>query len=235
VSAAGLIVATAFGFAIAAAACGSGEPAPVRRSMDRKLVILGVDGMDPNVLGRLMAEGQTPNLARLAAQGSFVELATTMPPQSPVAWSTFMTGAGEDVHGIFDFLHRDPRRLAPYSSMARAYAGAQFEVGSLSLPISGDRLELLRGGRPFWAILAEHGIPAAIVKVPVAFPPDGNGRAEVLAGMGVPDLLGTLGTFTVLTDDPAWTRRGQPQRGRIVALEVEPGGRHGQVGDHALG
>ena len=55
-----------------------------------------------------------PNFARLAARGSFAPLGTTIPPQSPVAWSTFITGLDPGGHGIFDFIHRDPETLTPY-------------------------------------------------------------------------------------------------------------------------
>ncbi|MGI9070611.1 MAG: alkaline phosphatase family protein [Bryobacteraceae bacterium] len=47
-----------------------------------------------------------PNLARLRNQGSFSRLGTTMPPQSPVAWTTFITGLEPAAHGIFDFVYR---------------------------------------------------------------------------------------------------------------------------------
>ena len=45
--------------------------------------------------------------------GSFMRLRTSTPPQSPVAWSTFITGTAPSAHGIFDFVHRDPATLAP--------------------------------------------------------------------------------------------------------------------------
>ena len=56
--------------------------------------VLGIDGMDPVILQRMMEEGKAPNLARLAQEGTFQSLATVTPPQSPVAWSSFVTGMG---------------------------------------------------------------------------------------------------------------------------------------------
>ena len=58
----------------------------------KRAVILGFDGMDPELAQRFIAEGKLPNLAKLEQQGSFHKLRTTYPPISPVAWSTFMTG-----------------------------------------------------------------------------------------------------------------------------------------------
>ena len=84
-----------------------GGPAGVR------LLVLGCDGMDPKLVRRMIDDGRLPHFAKLAAQGGFVPLETSIPPQSPVAWSNFITGAGPGVHGIFDFLHRDPTPTGP--------------------------------------------------------------------------------------------------------------------------
>src|SRR3954453_20559923 len=90
------------------------RPAP--REVPR-VIVIGVDGMDPGFLERHW--DALPNLRSLRDTGGFRRLRTTTPPQSPVAWSTFITGMGPAGHGIFDFVHRDPRTLAPASSMER--------------------------------------------------------------------------------------------------------------------
>ena len=84
-----------------------------------RLVILGVDGMDPKFLQEFMRDGLAPNLSRLASMGGFIPLGTSTPPQSPVAWSTFITGLDPGGHGIFDFLHLDRDSLTPYLSTSR--------------------------------------------------------------------------------------------------------------------
>ena len=76
-----------------------------------------MDGMDPNLLRRWMAEGELPTFKKLAENGQFGKLATTMPPQSPVAWSSFITGTDPGGNGIYDFIHRDPKEFLPYLSM----------------------------------------------------------------------------------------------------------------------
>src|SRR5215470_1320349 len=73
----------------------------------KRAVILGFDGMDPELAQRFIAEGRLSNLAKLQQQGSFHKLRTTYPPISPVAWSTFMTGVNPGTHNIYDFLARD--------------------------------------------------------------------------------------------------------------------------------
>ena len=67
--------------------------------------VLGVDGMDPDITRRLIAEGKLPVIKELTRTGDFRELETTTPPQSPVAWSTFVTGMDPGGHGLFDFIH----------------------------------------------------------------------------------------------------------------------------------
>jgi predicted AlkP superfamily phosphohydrolase/phosphomutase len=86
----------------------------------KKVMVLGIDGMDPKLLQTFVDQGRMPNFKALMAEGDFRPLQTTMPPQSPVAWSTFMTGMDPGGHGIFDFIHVDPSKMAPYSSMAQA-------------------------------------------------------------------------------------------------------------------
>lgn len=74
-----------------------------------RVVIVGLDGLDPGRVRRLMSEGRLPNFHRLAETGTFSDLATTLPPISPVAWSSFQTGVNPGKHNIYDFLNRDVR------------------------------------------------------------------------------------------------------------------------------
>src|SRR5215831_660239 len=84
----------------------------------KRAVILGFDGMDPELTERFIHEGRLPNLAKLREQGTFRNLRTTYPAISPVAWSTFMTGANPGKHNIYDFLARDLGNYLPYLSSA---------------------------------------------------------------------------------------------------------------------
>ena len=117
------------GAAVAGAAAASvgignywlGSRSRVSRSAGKKVIIIGVDGMDPRLSERMIKKGLLPNLARLYDSGGFRSLGTSTPPQSPVAWATFINGAGPGSHGIFDFVHRHPeRQCAPFFSAALA-------------------------------------------------------------------------------------------------------------------
>jgi hypothetical protein len=204
------------------AACGDdarvARPAPGSYG-GRSLIVLGVDGMDPNLIEQYIKEGRAPNLARLAEQGSYRLLGTSNPPQSPVAWSHFSTGLGSHGHGIYDFVHRDPVHLVPYLSTSRTEAPDRvLRLGGLSLPLSSGKVELLRRGRAFWQDLEDQRVPATMVKIPANFPPAESHMAESLAGMGTPDLLGTYGTFQIVTDDPELRER-RMSGGVIHAVE----------------
>lgn len=204
-----------FAGVLAASACGEDAPAGTKGAHPRGLVVLGIDGMDPQIVRSMIGRGELPNLAALIARGGWSELDTTSPPQSPVAWSTFITGEGPEDHGIFDFVHRDAFHLSPYLSTSRVTPPEHtLELGSFALPIGSPDVELLRRGTAFWQLLEEHGVPATVVKVPANFPPPGSARAESMSGMGTPDLLGTYGTFQLVTDDAAVAAR--PASGGIV-------------------
>jgi predicted AlkP superfamily phosphohydrolase/phosphomutase len=184
-----------------------------------KLIVLGIDGMDPGFVERHWAA--LPNLARLRDEGSYHRLGTTTPPQSPVAWSSFITGFDPDQHGIYDFVHRDPATLRPFSSMSRTEEPRfVLPLGPYRLPLSGAKVVSLRRGTAFWQTLAEKNIPVTVVRMPTNYPPLKSGRA--LAGMGTPDLRGTLGTFTFYTDDPEELTRTVPG-GSIVKITLENG------------
>ena len=183
------------------------------------MIVLGVDGMDPEFLERHWKE--LPNVARLRDRGGFRRLRTTAPPQSPVAWSTFITGLDPSAHGIFDFVHRDPKTMQPFSSMSRTQEPRfKLPLGPYLLPLSSARVETFRKGQAFWQILDANHVPVTIQHMPTNFPPIEAG--EALAGMGTPDMRGTLGTFTYFTDDPEELTRDVPG-GRIIKVHRENG------------
>ncbi len=118
----------------------------------RQVIVIGVDGMDPEFVERHWAD--LPNLAYLRDRGSFARLATTTPPQSPVAWSTFITGLDPAQHGIFDFVHRDPLTLEPFLSMGETRPPRfMIPLGPYELPLTRPQVVSLRKGKAFWELL----------------------------------------------------------------------------------
>jgi len=176
--------------------------------------------MDPQLLRQFMSQGKMPNFARLAAEGDFRQLTTSIPPQSPVAWSNLITGMDAGGHGIFDFIHRDPENTGLYFSASRVEGPKHaLRLGSWVVPLGGGRAEQLRKGKAFWQILDQHGIPNTIIRIPSNFPPVTT-KGKTLSGMGTPDLRGTYGTFSFYTDDPA-VPPGPIEGGQVVTVEVQ--------------
>jgi predicted AlkP superfamily phosphohydrolase/phosphomutase len=193
------------------AATGCDSPPPT----GRKVIVLGFDGLDHDLTSRMIASGRLSGFARLAARGGFVPLGTTIPPQSPVAWSTFITGLDPGGHGIFDFVHRDPATMLPYLSTTHTEpASRTIGLGRWQVPLSSGRVEQLRRGRPFWKALEARGVPTTIIRMPANFPPSGTATRE-LSGMGTPDLQGTYGTFSFFTSEP-YAFAGQTLSGGVV-------------------
>lgn len=186
----------------------------------KKMIILGIDGMDPDLLTKFMAEGKMPNFARLAEQGSFRRLTTSIPPQSPVAWSNLITGLNAGGHGIFDFIHRDPKNFQLYFSTSRVEGPRHsWTIGNWVIPLGSGSADQLRQGRAFWEILDDHGIRNSIYRIPANFPPI-SAKGKTLSGMGTPDLRGTYGTFTFYTDD-ATAAAGAVEGGEVVQVDVK--------------
>ncbi len=169
------------------------------RSRVRKFVVLGLDGMDYALTKEFLEEGKLPNLANLRREGCFKQLATTIPPISPVAWSSFQTGSNPGKHNIFDFLTRDKKSYLPkLSSVDIRDARRKISLGKYQLPLGKAGIHLLRKGKPFWTTLGEHGIFSSVIRVPITFPPEKFYGVQ-LSGMCVPDLRGTQGTFSFYT------------------------------------
>src|SRR5262249_33123729 len=126
-------------------------------AQQRKLIVLGIDGMDPQLLDQFMHQGKMPNFAALAVRGSFRRLTTSIPPQSPVAWSNLITGMNAGGHGIFDFIHRDPKTMQLYFSASRVEGPKHsIYVGNWVIPLGGGTAQQLRQGTAFWQILDQH-------------------------------------------------------------------------------
>ena len=167
----------------------------------KRVVIVGLDGMDPDLATQYMKESKLPNLSKLSKSGTFQKLQTTLPALSPVAWSTFMTGVDPSRHNIFDFLNRNLRTYLPELSSTKIEKSSRsISIGNYSIPIGKPIVKLLRKGRPFWNVLDEYGIFSSVIRVPMTFPPE-KLNGVLLSGMCVPDLRGTQGTFTYYTSN----------------------------------
>jgi predicted AlkP superfamily phosphohydrolase/phosphomutase len=166
-------------------------PGPDARVPLKKVIVIGLDGLEPTIVDRLLAEGSLPNLARVRTGGGYSRVRTTTPAQTPVAWSTFATGVNPGGHGIYDFLRRDPKTYLPDLALNR------YEQKNAFLP---PKAVNLRRGTPVWQLLADAGIASTVLRCPCTYPPEAP-KGRMLAGMGVPDIRGGLGTSTFYTSE----------------------------------
>jgi len=185
-----------------------------------RVLIIGADGADPHLVARLMAQGRLPHLADLCARGRWGTLQTTFPPVSPVAWMTVLTGVQPSAHGILDFVTKADNSYLPTIGLFNVQGGLD------ELPRYSSR----RTAPTLAERLSEAGRRAYILKVPATFPPmPVNGG--VLAGFGMPDLVGSFGVSAWYTTDPAGKKASAPDGAELI-YPLEPVGSdvwHGQI------
>ncbi|MCZ6747182.1 MAG: tetratricopeptide repeat protein [Acidobacteria bacterium] len=108
----------------------AGPPAEVVRLLGKRrrspgpaarLLLVGWDGADWNLLDPLLARGDMPHLAGLLERGIRGRLRTVMPNLSPVVWTSIATGTLPAKHGIIDFLAVDRKtgKRVPVTSNLR--------------------------------------------------------------------------------------------------------------------
>ena len=118
--------------------------------MSKKVLFIGLDGATFDVLDPLIDRGLMPRLKRFMDEGVRGSLETTIPPITPTAWVSWMTGKNPGKHGVFEFLLR------------RKGSGALPDT-----PVSSRS----RDGLPFWDILGHMGKQAIVTNVPCTYPP----------------------------------------------------------------
>jgi predicted AlkP superfamily phosphohydrolase/phosphomutase len=198
--------------AVGAAAHWIGGVNRVSRSVGKKVIVIGFDGMDPQLCASMMKEDLLPNFRKMSQTGGFSPLGTSIPPQSPVAWANFINGAGPGSHGIFDFIHRHPEHpQKPFFSAAETLpAEGGWDWGDHRVQLDfwpfqhqPAQTVLRRQGIPFWDYLDAQGIPTTFYDLPSNYPPSPShyGHHRCLCGMGTPDLLGSYGTYQYFSED----------------------------------
>ena len=193
----------------------------------QRLVVLGFDGMDPSVTAKWIREGKLPNLKRLADQGGMYPLGTTPSPESPTAWASFATGVNPGKHNIYDFLVRDPATYLPDLGMVRREPGRfLFDY----IPYAKPKVVSLRGGTSFWVTAGRAGVRSTVLTVPVTFPPEDVPNGELLSGLPLPDIRGTMGTFYYFATDLNAREEGATEFGGILKrLVVDRGVARGEL------
>lgn len=186
----------------AAEAARSGESAATKYP---RLVVLGIDGMDPDVLADVVSRhpDKMPHFKRLMEEADGVrDLATSYPPQSPVAWSNFIAGRGPGGHGIYDFLHRSTNNYSVIpGTITESHTGAWPLPGDWQFPTS-EGGDANRTGKAFWTILGENGVPADVWRMPINFPVEESAKGWSFPGMMTPAVDSAYGEPSLYSTNP---------------------------------
>lgn len=188
----------------------------------QKVVVLGFDGADPDIIRSMWERGGLPNLKALAERGTVCELATTVPPESPVAWASFSIGANPGKHGIYDFLRRDTATYYPEIATADVVR-PKFLWGLI--PIRPPKVINLLRGTPFWRVASDGGVRTVAYQIPGTFPPEPLDGGYMFSGLGVPDIRGTQATFQYYATDLSGSEAVDTEMGGKLIAIVEREGR----------
>jgi predicted AlkP superfamily phosphohydrolase/phosphomutase len=119
---------------------------------------------------------------------------------------------------------RPGRGLLVGGTVGILLGAAGFVAGRDLLPYRRPTIENVRRGVTFWELAGEHGIRSCILRVPATFPPRGFPNGEILAGLGVPDIRGTMGTFSFYTTAPDLeTDEDTEMGGKIIQVSLVNG------------
>jgi len=117
--------------------------------MNPRTLLIGLDGATFSVLDPLMEQGLMPFLQSFLARGCRAPLRTIVPPLTPPAWTSLMTGRRPGEHGVFDFFQME----SPQSRHIRFFT---------SHDIGCDTI---------WSLASEHGLKVTALNFPSMFPP----------------------------------------------------------------
>jgi predicted AlkP superfamily phosphohydrolase/phosphomutase len=127
--------------------------------MSARALLIGLDGATFSILDPLLREGVMPFLQNLLGSGTRAELTSVVPPLTPPAWTSLMTGRSPGNHGIFDFMRFESR-------------------------VDGHYLQWLDSGavdcETLWSIVTRHGLKATVLNFPLMYP------APAISGCVVP-------------------------------------------------
>jgi len=169
--------------------------------MKNKVLIVGIDSLDSKIINKL--KGRLPNLKSLE---TYSQLQTTIPPETPVAWSAAATGSNPGRYGIFDFINRDLQTYTPKLGLIDEKKG-----------IIKTGYQSAMKGIPFWRILNQNNIKSTIIRWPVTFPPEKiNGR--MLSGLGVVDIKNMLGSYALYTEK--YEKEDTEKKGEVIKVDV---------------
>ena len=114
----------------------------MKSSQRRKVIVIGLDGATWKLLDDWIRKNELPTLSEIARCGVKGNLRTTIPPVTPVAWSSFVTGKNPGKHGVFGFERSE------------------------GLTVNSCSIKSLK----IWDILSYYGLRSCVLYVPMTYP-----------------------------------------------------------------
>ncbi|MEM4267588.1 MAG: alkaline phosphatase family protein [Candidatus Woesearchaeota archaeon] len=172
----------------------------------KRVLVIGIDGMDYRIAKTMIEQGKLPNFKRLSEQGGFRMLTPENPAQSPVVWTSIATGKNPGKHGVFDYVIREPETYI-------------LKVGLFSTDygLFGTTYKSAVKSDAFWK---QCDCRATIIRWPLTFPPE-KIKGSMLSGLGVPDIKGYLSGYTFYTEKN--TKKPEKTTNKIVIVKPEDG------------
>jgi len=136
-------------------------------SAPRKLILVVIDGLTPEVFEEAVGTGSAPALAFLAGHGRYGRGVSAFPSLTPVCLTTIGTGALPDVHGIPHLIwyHRGERRLVEYGSSFAAIRAAGTRRSILDAIFNMNEQHLRAEAVTVFEALEDAGLTAGAVNV----------------------------------------------------------------------
>jgi len=131
--------------------------------MEKKLIIIGIDGATFDFIKPLSEIGKLPNITKLMKNGAFSEMKSTIPPLTAIAWPSFFTGVNPGKHGIFDFINF---KLKGIGDCLNNYSSIQTKT--------------------LWDYTHDNSLKSIIVNVPMTYPPKKYENNTIISGVLTP-------------------------------------------------
>lgn len=155
-----------------------------------KTIIIGLDAFDPKFFEQLHSAGKTPHLSKYVEQKGYSRFKISNPAQSEVSWTSIATGLNPGGHGMFDFVHRNPKNYGIHVSLLptkKSLVGLQF-----THPHAAETL---------FEHAVDNGYPATSLWWPATFPAKLTSPVQSIPGLGTPDITGKLGVGFLYSAD----------------------------------
>ncbi|MHC5012110.1 MAG: alkaline phosphatase family protein, partial [Planctomycetota bacterium] len=190
-----------------------------------RVVILGADGIDYRWLLRYLdedasrppSERRLPHLGALRSAGAFQPLRSEIPPESPVAWASLLTGVNPARHGVFDFI----RPSASYRPLNGMVSIRPMRLALGRVPVRPPLVNSRLSAPTFLERVRDAGYTVLGLRQPLAFPVRNLPGAHLLSGLGTPDASGGAGFYPVWSAAPGFPEGDTTFGGIQIPLDPE--------------